>query len=158
MFTLLLSATRIIWPERFRSAFITIFWPFIRDVFVLIVENVFSLRSIVLSWNFTNGGSSSNMVHLNVRYASSPTSNALRRSLTTADGDTVPVDRLTRADSPGDNGFSQLLSIRSIRDLMYASSFFILGPYISGSASLELPWPIMSISVFMYTAQYSAVK
>ena len=38
MFTLLLSATRNIWLKRFRSAFRTIFWPLIRDVFVLIVE------------------------------------------------------------------------------------------------------------------------
>ena len=68
MFTLLLSATRIIWLKRFRSAFRTIFWPFIRNVFVLmpvlIVENVFSLCSVVLSWNFTDGGTSSNLVHL----------------------------------------------------------------------------------------------
>ena len=38
MFTLLLSATRITWQKRFRSAFRTTFWRFIRDVFVLIVE------------------------------------------------------------------------------------------------------------------------
>ncbi len=43
MFTLILSATRIISLKRFRFAFRTTFWPFIRDVFVLIVENVFSL-------------------------------------------------------------------------------------------------------------------
>ena len=120
MFTLLLSATRIIWLKRFRSAFRAIFWPFVRDVFVLIVENVFSLCSVVLPWNFTDGGSSSDLVHLNVCYASSPTSNA-RRPLTTADGATVTVDRITRSDSSGDNGFSQLFSSRSIRirDLMY---------------------------------------
>ena len=49
MFTLLLSATRIIGLNRFRSAFRTTFWPFIRDVSVLIVEKVFSLCSVVLS-------------------------------------------------------------------------------------------------------------
>ena len=49
MFPLLLSATRIIWLKRFRSALRTILWPFIRDVFVLIVENVFSLSFIILS-------------------------------------------------------------------------------------------------------------
>ena len=93
--------------------------------FVLIVENVFSLCFVVLSWNFTDGGSS-NLVHLNIWYASSPTSNALRRSLTTAGGGaTVPVHRLTRSDSSGVSGFSQFFSIRSIRDLMSASSFFI---------------------------------
>ena len=103
MFTLLLSATRIIWLKRFRCAFRTTFWPLIWYDFALIVENVFSLCFVVLSWNFTDGGSSSNMVRLNDWYASSPTSNALRRSLTTADGSTVPVDRLTRSDSLGDN-------------------------------------------------------
>ncbi len=41
---------------------------------------------------------------------------------------------------------------------MSASSFLILGPYILGRGSLELPWPIMSLSVFGYTALYSAVK
>ena len=127
MLTLLLSATRIIWLKRFLSAFRTTFWPFIRDVFALIVVNVFSICFVVLSWNFTDGGSSSNMVHLNVWYASSPTSNALRRSLTTAGWATVPLDRLTRSDSSGDSGFSQLFSIRSIRDLMSASSCFIIG-------------------------------
>ena len=127
MLTLLLSATRIIWLERFLSAFRTTFWPFIRDVFALIVVNVFSICFVVLSWNFTDGGSSSNMVHLNVWYASSPTSNALRRSLTTAGWATVPLDRLTRSDSSGDSGFCQLFSIRSIRDLMSASSCFIIG-------------------------------
>ena len=49
MFTRLLSATRIIWLKRFRSALRTILWPFIRDVFVLIVENVFSLSFVILS-------------------------------------------------------------------------------------------------------------
>ena len=49
MFTLLLSATRIIWLNRIRSALRTIFWPFIRDVFVLIVENFFSLSFVILS-------------------------------------------------------------------------------------------------------------
>ena len=66
MFTLLLSATRIVWLKRFRSAYRTTFWPFIWDVFVLIVENVFSLYFIALSWNYTDGGSSYNLVHLNV--------------------------------------------------------------------------------------------
>ena len=89
--------------------------------------------------------------------SSSPTSNALRRSLTTAGGATVPVDRLMRYDSSGDCGFSQFFPIRSIRDLMSASSFLILGPYIVWG-SLELPWSIMSLSVFRYTALYSAVK
>ena len=65
MFTLLLSATRSIWLKRFRSACRTTCWPFIRDVFLLIVENVFSLCFVVLC-NFTDGGSSSNLVHLNV--------------------------------------------------------------------------------------------
>ena len=49
MFTLLLSATRIIWLKKFRSALRTILWPFILDVFVLIVENVFSLSFVILS-------------------------------------------------------------------------------------------------------------
>ena len=64
-FTLLLSATRIIWLKRFRSAFRRIFWPLIRDVFVLIVENVLSLCFVILSWNFTDGGSSYTMIRLN---------------------------------------------------------------------------------------------
>ena len=93
-------------------------WPFIQDVFVLIVENVFSLRFVDLSWNFTDGRSSYNMVRLNVCYACSPTSNALRRSLTIAVAATVPVDMLTRSDSTGDSVFSQLFSIISIRDLI----------------------------------------
>ena len=99
----MLSATRIIWLKRFRCALRTTFWPFIWYDFALIVENVFSLCFIVLSWNFTDGGSSSNLVRLNDWYASSPTSNALRRSLTTAGGATVPLDRLTGSDSSGDN-------------------------------------------------------
>ena len=69
MFTLLLSATRTIWIKMFLSAFITTFRPFIRDVFVLIVEDVFSLCLVIVSWNFTDGGSSSNLVRLNIRYA-----------------------------------------------------------------------------------------
>ena len=56
MSTLLLSATRIIWLKKFRSAFRTTSWLFIRDVFVLIVENVFSLCIVILSWNYTVGG------------------------------------------------------------------------------------------------------
>ena len=132
MFALLLSATRINRLKRCRSAFRTIVWPFIRDVFVLIVENVFSLCFVILSWNFTDGESSSNMLSLNVLYASYPTSNALRRSLTIAGGATVPVDRLTTTDSPGYSLFSQLFSIISIMDLMSASSFLILGPCRSG--------------------------
>ena len=55
MFTFILSATRTIWLKRFRSAFRTTFWPFIPDVFVLIVDNVFSLCFAVLSCNFTDG-------------------------------------------------------------------------------------------------------
>ena len=54
MSTLLLSATRIICLKKFRSAFRTTSWLFIRDVFVLIVENVFSL-CIVILWNYTGG-------------------------------------------------------------------------------------------------------
>ena len=56
MSTLLLSATRIIWLTKFRSAFRTTSWFFIRNVFVLIVENVFSLCIVILSWNYTVGG------------------------------------------------------------------------------------------------------
>ena len=56
MSTLLLSATRIIWLTKFRSAFRTTSWFFIRDVSVLIVENVFSLCIVILSWNYTVGG------------------------------------------------------------------------------------------------------
>ena len=41
--------------EEVRSAFRTTYWLFIRDVFVLIVENVFSL-CIVILWNYTVGG------------------------------------------------------------------------------------------------------
>ena len=41
------------------------FWPFIWYDFALIVENVFSLCFVILSWNFTDGGSSSNLVRLN---------------------------------------------------------------------------------------------
>ena len=52
--TLLLSVTRIICLKKFRSAFRTTSWLFIRDVFVLIVENVFSL-CIVILWNYTGG-------------------------------------------------------------------------------------------------------
>ena len=66
MFTHILSATRTIWLKRFRSAFRTTFWPFIPDVFVLIVENVFNLCFAILSWNFTDGGSSFNLLPLNV--------------------------------------------------------------------------------------------
>ena len=54
MSTLLLSATRIICLKKFRSAFRTTSWLFIRDVFVLIVENVFSLYIVIL-WNYTGG-------------------------------------------------------------------------------------------------------
>ena len=158
MFTLLLSATRIIWLKRFRSALRTTFWPFIRDVFVLIVENVFSLCFVIVSWNFTDDGSSSNLVRLNVWNASSPTSNALRRSLTTAGWVTVPVDRLTRSDSSGDSGFGQLFSIKSIRDLMSASSFLIIGPCRSRWGTLELSWPIISLNILICTAIYSAVE
>ena len=43
MFTLLLSATMIIWLKRFRFALRTTFWPFIRDVFVLIFDSFQSL-------------------------------------------------------------------------------------------------------------------
>ena len=47
MFALLLLVTRIIWLNRFRCAFRTTFWSLIRDVFVLIVENVFSLWFVI---------------------------------------------------------------------------------------------------------------
>ena len=151
MFTLLLSATRIIWLKRFRCAFRTTFWPFIWYEFALIVENVFSLCFVILSWNITDGGSSSNLVRLDW-YASSPTSNALRRSLTIAGGATVPVDRLTRSDLSGDN-----LQINQTVD---------------GCFSFPYPWTLqirmrqfgnalayhMSISVLRYTAQYLAVN
>ena len=59
------SATRIIWLKRFQRAFRTTCWPFIWYDFALIVENVFSLCFVILSWNFTDGGSSSNLVSLN---------------------------------------------------------------------------------------------
>ena len=78
------------------------------------------------------GGSSSNMVRINVGYAYSPISNALRISLTITGGATLRVDRLTRSESSGDSVFSQLFSIISIRDLMSASSFLIRGPCRSG--------------------------
>ena len=52
--------------EEVPSAFRTTFWPYICDVFVLIVENVFSLCFIIVSWNFTDDESSSNLVRLNV--------------------------------------------------------------------------------------------
>ena len=66
MFTFVSSATRIVWIKRFMSAFINTFWHFIQDVFVLIGENVFSFCLVILSWNFTDSGSSSNPVRLNV--------------------------------------------------------------------------------------------
>ena len=40
----------------------------------------------------------------------------------------MPVDRLTRSDSSGDSGSSQLFSIKSTRDLMSASSFLSSHP------------------------------
>ena len=53
IFTLLLSATRIIWLKRFRSALRTTFWRFIRDVFVLFVLERFQslLRRLVVEFH-----------------------------------------------------------------------------------------------------------